>query len=99
MNLHLANAMAIVLAVGPLGPLRPPASAAAPDLASLSLEDLIEIEVNLVSRQHDRVSDVPAAIAVLTTDDLRRAGVRELPEVLRLVPGMHLLASTPTSGL
>ena len=87
MNRHMAKGLVIVLAVVQLGL---PASATSSDLASLSLEDLMEIEVDLVSRQPERVLDVPAAIAVLTTDDLRRAGVRELPEALRLVPGMHV---------
>lgn len=60
------------------------------DLAMLSLEELMEIEVALVSRQPERVLDVPAAIHVITAADLRRTGVRSLPEALRLVPGMQV---------
>lgn len=60
------------------------------DLSLLSLEDLMEIEVELVSRRPGRVSDVPAAITVLTADDLRRTGARELPDALRLIPGMNV---------
>ncbi|MDA0337126.1 MAG: TonB-dependent receptor, partial [bacterium] len=85
-DLFPALALTIVLSLMRSAPI----SADGLDLGSLSLEDLMEIEVDLVSRQPERVSDVPAAIAVLTNDDLRRAGVRELPEALRLVPGIHV---------
>lgn len=60
------------------------------DLAVLSLEELMEIEVELVSRRPAQVSDVPAAITVLTADDLRRTGARQLPDALRLIPGMNV---------
>ena len=62
----------------------------AADLTSLSLEELMGLEVALVSRRPELVADVPAAIHVLTADDLRRTGARSLPEALRLVPGLQV---------
>ena len=57
------------------------------DLAELSLEELMTIRVTLASRKPERVSETAAAVYVLTQEDIRRAGVTDVPEALRLVPG------------
>jgi len=59
-------------------------------LAELSLEQLLDVEVQSVSRRDERVFDAPAAVYVLTSADLRRAGVASIPEALRLVPGLFV---------
>lgn len=56
----------------------------------LSLEALLQIEVTSASRKTQALEDVPAAIFVLTHEDLRRSGATSLPEALRLVPGMDV---------
>ncbi len=60
------------------------------DLSGLSLEDLLQVEVTSASRKSEPVNGVPAAIFVLTHDDLRRSGATSIPEALRLVPGMDV---------
>jgi iron complex outermembrane receptor protein len=60
------------------------------DLADLSLEELMDIKVELVARRPQRLADVPAAAAVLTAEDIRRAGARTIPDALRLVPGVQV---------
>ena len=59
------------------------------DLAYLSLEARMDIEVSLQSRKPRPISESAAAVAVITSDDLRRSGVRSLPEALRLVPAFQ----------
>lgn len=59
------------------------------EFAGLSLEDLLDVEVQSVSRRRERVFDAPAAVHVLTAADLRRSGVASIPEALRLVPGLY----------
>ena len=56
----------------------------------LSLEALLDMEVTSVSKKAQSLSDAPAAIFVISRDDIRRTGVRSIPEALRLVPGMHV---------
>ena len=56
----------------------------------MSLEELMNVEVALVSRRTEKLSDVPAAVHIVSGEDLRRTGVRTLPEALRLVPGVHV---------
>lgn len=60
------------------------------DLRELSLEDLMQIEVSIASRHDEKVADVPAAVYVLTGDELRRQGVTSVQEALRMVPGFHV---------
>ena len=59
-------------------------------LKSLSLEQLDKIEVTTQSKEPTQVWDTPAAIFVLTQDDIRRSGVTNVPDALRLVPGVNV---------
>jgi iron complex outermembrane receptor protein len=67
-----------------------PASAQVPDLADLSIEELSQIQVTLVSRQPERIADAPASIYVITREDIRRAGFTSLAEALRLAPNLQV---------
>ena len=58
------------------------------DLTKLSLEELMDIEVTLVSRKKEKLFETAAAAFVLTQEDIRRSGVTSIAEALRLVPGM-----------
>jgi iron complex outermembrane recepter protein len=60
------------------------------DLAQASLEDLMRIEVTSAGRKEQQADSVPGAVYVLSADDIRRSGMRTLPDVLRLVPGVQV---------
>jgi iron complex outermembrane receptor protein len=60
------------------------------ELKRMSLEDLLDVEVTTLSRRPEPTTDVPAAIFVITQDDIRRSGATSLPEALRLAPGMQV---------
>ena len=60
------------------------------DLADMSLEDLTQIEVTSVSKHKERLSDAPAAIFVITEEDIRRSGVTTIADALRLSPGLEV---------
>jgi iron complex outermembrane receptor protein len=59
-------------------------------LARLTIEELAEIEVSSVSRHPERLADAPAAVYVITSDDIRRSGVTTLAEALRLAPNLQV---------
>jgi iron complex outermembrane receptor protein len=59
-------------------------------LRELSLEQLASLEVTSVAKQPAVVWRTPAAITVLTQDDIRRSGVTTLPDLLRLVGGVQV---------
>lgn len=58
------------------------------DIASFSLEDLMQMEVTSVAKKPQRLASVAAAVFVITAEDIRRSGANALPEVLRLAPGV-----------
>src|SRR5882762_7199378 len=59
-------------------------------LTQVSLEQLGEIEVTTASKRPVKVSRTPAAIYVVTQEDIRRSGATSIPEALRLVPGVEV---------
>jgi iron complex outermembrane recepter protein len=60
------------------------------DLTRISVEDLMRLEVTSVSKKERPLGTSPAAVFVLTQEDIRRSGLTSLPELLRLVPGLHV---------
>ena len=61
-----------------------------PDLTARSLEDLMNIEVTSVSKKEQKLSDTASAIFVITTEDIRRSGATNIPDLLRMVPGVDV---------
>jgi iron complex outermembrane recepter protein len=62
----------------------------AADLSNKSLEDLMNIEVTSVSKKEQKLSQVAAAIFVITQEDIRRSGATNIPDLLRMVPGINV---------
>lgn len=60
------------------------------DLAELGLEQLLEIEVTSASRREQKLSRTPAALHVITQEEIRRSGLTTVAELLRLAPGVHV---------
>lgn len=59
-------------------------------LANMSIDELLNQPVTTVSRRPEKLSQSPAAITVLTQEDIQRSGARSIPEALRYVPGMDV---------
>ena len=60
------------------------------DLLDLSIEELADLRVTSVSRVEERLAEAPAAVFVITGDELRRSGVTTIAEALRLAPGVEV---------
>ncbi len=60
------------------------------DFFSLDLEALASIKITSVSKKSERAFEAPAAAFVITSEDIRRSGLRTIPELLRLVPGVQV---------
>ena len=56
----------------------------------MSIEDLMEIEITSVSKKEVSAFKAPAAIYVITQEDIRRSGATSIPDLLRMVPGMQV---------
>src|SRR5436853_796180 len=66
-------------------------------LKSLSLEELSQIEVTSPGKKEEKLSNVAAALYVITQEEIRRSGVRNIPEALRLAPGVEVAMFNPGS--
>jgi iron complex outermembrane recepter protein len=66
-------------------------------LKQLSLEELLKVEVTTVSRRPERWWVAPSGIDVVTGEDIRRAGVSNLPDALRLATSVHVGQSSARS--
>src|SRR5574337_317098 len=60
------------------------------DLTELTLEQLMNVEITSASKKEERLWESAAAVFVVTGEDIRRAGVKSIPEALRLVPGLQV---------
>jgi len=61
-----------------------------PDLTEKSLEDLMDMDVTSVSKTPEKLSQTASAVFVITQEDIRRSGAQNIPDLLRLVPGMDV---------
>lgn len=60
------------------------------NFTQMSLDELAKIEVTTVSKKSEKLSEAPAAVTVITRNEIRRSGAETLPEALRLVPGTEV---------
>jgi iron complex outermembrane receptor protein len=60
------------------------------DLRQMSIDELASMAVTSVSRRAEPLLAAPAAIYVITAEDIRRSGVTSLPEALRLAPNLQV---------
>ncbi len=66
------------------------------DFTDLSLEELKNVEIVTASKTPERLSEIPAAVYVITQEDIRRSGANSIPEILRLAPGVQAARVTST---
>ena len=93
----LMRTVACELVLLGLALLAAPAQEAAPDLTTLKIEDLMNVDVTSASKKEQKISRVPAAIFVITQEDIRRSGAIDIPDVLRMVPGLEVAQINPST--
>src|SRR5580658_7818179 len=59
-------------------------------LKTLSVEDLMNIEVTSVARHPEKLLNAASAIQVITQEDIRRSGATSIPEALRLADNLQV---------
>jgi len=58
-------------------------------LANMDISQLMQVKVSILGPSTS-VSQTPAAVSVVTLDQIQRSGAMSLPEALRLVPGLDV---------
>src|ERR1700734_1940231 len=69
-----------------------------PDLFQASIEDLMNIPVTSVSKKEQKLSKTGAAIFVITQEDILRSGATNIPDLLRMAPGVDVAQVDPNGG-
>jgi len=88
---HFPIAILLAMTVGVwAAPPDPPQPPPARDLTEATIEELMQIEVTSVAKKEQKLSEVPAAVYVITQEQIRRSGLASIPELLRLVPGVEV---------
>jgi iron complex outermembrane receptor protein len=59
-------------------------------LKKLPLEELVDMEITSASRRPEKLSQTSSAVDVITSEDIERAGVTNLPDALRLGTEMEV---------
>jgi iron complex outermembrane receptor protein len=67
-----------------------PVPAPVDDLGSMTLQQLTSIDVTSVSKKDQKLAKVPAAVYVITHEDIQRSGATSIPELLRMAPGLDV---------
>src|SRR5450432_705924 len=60
------------------------------DLSRLDVEDLMNVKVTSVSKREQSLSRTAAAAFVINQEDIRRSGALNIPDLLRLAPGVDV---------
>jgi iron complex outermembrane recepter protein len=66
-------------------------------LKTLSIEDLMNLQITSVSKRGEPVSDAAAAVYVITREEILNSGARSLPDILRLAPNLQVAQITSSS--
>ena len=95
--LACAGVVAIAMAGTAARAQAPVAAAPVEELSRLSLEELAKVKVTSVSKAPETLRQAPAAIYVITHDQIVRSGATSVPEVLRLAPNLLVTQLTASS--
>jgi iron complex outermembrane receptor protein len=92
-RLTLGIAAWALLTSAPPAQAAPEATAGAPlpmQLDKISLDELFAQQTTSVAKRPQSVKDAAAAVFVVSREDIRRSGARDIPDVLRMVPGLDV---------
>ncbi|MGA8539052.1 MAG: TonB-dependent receptor [Terriglobales bacterium] len=84
-----AITFSILLALTPVATLAATQEPGNP-LKELTLEQLGNVQVTTLSKEPEEVRKTSAAIYVITNEDIQRSGVTNIPDALRLAPGVEV---------
>jgi iron complex outermembrane receptor protein len=59
-------------------------------LADASLEQLLNTQVTSVSKKEEKLARTAASVFVINQDDIRHSGATNIPDLLRMVPGVEV---------
>lgn len=67
------------------------------DLAAMDLEELMNVKVTSVTKTEEGLSRTASAVFVIGPEDIRASGALNIPDLLRMVPGVDVAQITANS--
>lgn len=64
------------------------------DFNELDLESLLNQTIVTASKHEQKLSETPVAATVITAEEIAARGIRSIPEILRLVPGLDVVQAS-----
>ena len=62
------------------------------DLSEMSIEELLNINVSVASYKTSGIREQPGIITVITREEIKKSGARDLIDIINLVPGFGFAA-------
>lgn len=67
-------------------------------LINLSLDELLKVEVITAGKKAEKVKDIPASVTVITRDEIKHFGYKNLDELLSHITGLYIFDSYHPMG-
>lgn len=61
------------------------------DILTLSLEDLLNVQIESAGKQAEKISEIPASIVLITRNDIQKHGYHSLEDIISNIPGFYSL--------
>jgi iron complex outermembrane receptor protein len=87
---NAAGRIGVRLVLGIILPMMAIGAAVPSDLTEASLDQLMNIQVTSVSKKEQKLSKASSSIYVITQEDIRHSGATNVPDLLRMVPGVEV---------
>jgi len=88
--INLSALLLLCWATGAVAEAVEPVPEGSRDLADLSIEELMNESITSVSKREQKFSQVAAALFVINQEDIRHSGALNIPDLLRMVPGLDV---------
>ena len=59
------------------------------DIQDVSLDSLLNVQISAAAKYEQKMSEAPASVTIITSEDIERYGYRTLEEVLMSVRGFY----------
>jgi iron complex outermembrane receptor protein len=57
---------------------------------SMGLEELMNTKVNIATKSDKSINETPGVVSVITSEEIKNMGARELEDVLQIIPGFEI---------
>ena len=59
------------------------------DFRELNIEDLLNQEITIATKSKQKISEAPSIVTIITAEEIKNMGARDLRDVLEIVPGFE----------